>query len=751
MGTSARLDELKRKFDENPRRYFAPLANEYRKQGDTTQAIALCRTHLPNQPGHISGHIVLAQALYESRELVESRQMFEAALELDPENLIALRYLGDISREQGSPADAQAWYKRVLEFDPRNEEISQLLADVSQAADVAIAELSSQPTPPAGVPVFEADETPHAGVALTPEVAEPATEPVSEEFLSTDLSFDAPEASSGVSGESMDEVEAVAMPSEEVEAVSLPSDEIDLYGGDPSGDDWRHSIGAAPETPSEGLSLDADEVLGSHSEAHDLGELEAMVEPSASDWFAGSGSVEAVHEESLEEASPDAAMDENLADDVDAAFGWPASDVEANDEVNAAFEGVEPQAASPEGASEFSDWGSSESSAEAPNESRPVVDAWGSIQLPSISDELDEQPAGVEGAEDAYAAGASLEGVQAFDANDAASLVEEEPVAETSFYGESLSFAEESIATSSEEISEEVVSSEEPQEIDSYDGFVTADTGVDSAAVVDEGSVAYEDFGELDEESVGAEHPADPDEDSDPLIGRTPSFVPAVSDEPPAPFVTETMAELYLQQGFNEEALAVYRELLSRNPDDQALQDRVRMLEGGESAMEDFSVSVPEPTVATESARSFFARFANRRLSGGPRGNASEDAGQAATASTVPLAGAAMPDEALTRPDESTLTHIFSGQTVPATDAEAATTLASAFGVVEQAPSGELSLERLFRDVPPHSTGAVTLDETGGGSAASSSQQQVAGEDVEGEAPADYEQFTAWLEGLKKK
>ena len=57
MASSARLDELTRKFEENPRRYFAPLANEHRKSGDLDQAIGLCRTHLPQQPAHISGHI----------------------------------------------------------------------------------------------------------------------------------------------------------------------------------------------------------------------------------------------------------------------------------------------------------------------------------------------------------------------------------------------------------------------------------------------------------------------------------------------------------------------------------------------------------------------------------------------------------------------------------------------------------------------------------------------------------------------
>ena len=44
MAASARIDELRSKFDDNPRRYFASLANEYRKAGDLSTAIAICRT-----------------------------------------------------------------------------------------------------------------------------------------------------------------------------------------------------------------------------------------------------------------------------------------------------------------------------------------------------------------------------------------------------------------------------------------------------------------------------------------------------------------------------------------------------------------------------------------------------------------------------------------------------------------------------------------------------------------------------------
>src|SRR5215831_13799502 len=130
MASSARIDELRKKFDENPRRYFAPLANEYRRSGDPEQAIFICQEYLPQQPGHMSGHIVYGQALFELSRFDESRAVFETALSLDPENLIALRHLGDIARQAGDTFGARLWYQRVLEADPRNDEIAQIMTDL---------------------------------------------------------------------------------------------------------------------------------------------------------------------------------------------------------------------------------------------------------------------------------------------------------------------------------------------------------------------------------------------------------------------------------------------------------------------------------------------------------------------------------------------------------------------------------------------------------------------------------------------
>ncbi|MCU0623700.1 MAG: tetratricopeptide repeat protein [Gemmatimonadaceae bacterium] len=106
------------------------MANEYRKAGDLEQAIDICRQHLAEQPSHMSGHIVFGQALFEAGQLDEAGQVFTAALALDPENLIALRHLGDIARGQGDARSAQGWYQRVLDADPRNEEIAALVREL---------------------------------------------------------------------------------------------------------------------------------------------------------------------------------------------------------------------------------------------------------------------------------------------------------------------------------------------------------------------------------------------------------------------------------------------------------------------------------------------------------------------------------------------------------------------------------------------------------------------------------------------
>ena len=134
MANSALIDDLLKQFADNPRRVFARLANEYRKRGELDSAIEICRSHVPLQPGYISGHIVLGQALYDSGALEEARSTFETALALDPENLIARRHMGDIARANGDVERARAWYRQLLEIDPQNEEVGAQIESLGASA-----------------------------------------------------------------------------------------------------------------------------------------------------------------------------------------------------------------------------------------------------------------------------------------------------------------------------------------------------------------------------------------------------------------------------------------------------------------------------------------------------------------------------------------------------------------------------------------------------------------------------------------
>src|SRR5258705_624050 len=180
-----RLRELQEKFDENPRRYFAPLANEYRKGGQPKRAIEICRAHLAQMPGHMSGQIVFGQALFESGEWDEARAVFGRALALDPENLIALRSLGDMSLQAGNSSEARTWYMRLLDADPKDAAVTALVSEIDASSEgTAPPALEEIPHAEARGGEQEIAEAPAAGASVPPaievEAAAPAPAPVAE-------------------------------------------------------------------------------------------------------------------------------------------------------------------------------------------------------------------------------------------------------------------------------------------------------------------------------------------------------------------------------------------------------------------------------------------------------------------------------------------------------------------------------------------------------------------------------------------
>ncbi|MEO7040614.1 MAG: tetratricopeptide repeat protein, partial [Gemmatimonadaceae bacterium] len=175
MANSALIEDLRKQFAENPRRVFARLANEYRKSGDLDVAIEICRAHVPLQPTYISGYIVLGQALFERGQPDEARSTFETALSLDPENLIALRQLGDIARASGDLDAARGWYHKLLEVDPQNEDISAQLEALDAPTQSAATPITAASTSAEAAPVSWSDIHPDSATVtpLSPQAMQP--------------------------------------------------------------------------------------------------------------------------------------------------------------------------------------------------------------------------------------------------------------------------------------------------------------------------------------------------------------------------------------------------------------------------------------------------------------------------------------------------------------------------------------------------------------------------------------------------
>ena len=217
-----RLRELQDKFDENPRRYFAPLANEYRKGGQPKRAIEICRAHLAQMPGHMSGQIVYGQSLYEAGEFDEAREVFGRALALDPENLIALRSLGDMSLQAGNTSEARSWYKRLLDADPKDVAVIALVSEIGASADATPVAMSVEIP---GIDIDAGDRQIPAIIEETPELA-----PSPAESSSAPAGDAAPSAAAETPAGlerhyPVEEISAEASPSEEAPAEEAPAEE----------------------------------------------------------------------------------------------------------------------------------------------------------------------------------------------------------------------------------------------------------------------------------------------------------------------------------------------------------------------------------------------------------------------------------------------------------------------------------------------------------------------------------------------
>jgi len=97
--------------------YWPAKAKEYFENRKYSKTVELCTSMLKDNPEILSARILLAQALYHSNQLNEAESQFYRILQVDPDNILALKYLGDLKFRAGDKIVAFSFYERVLKLD----------------------------------------------------------------------------------------------------------------------------------------------------------------------------------------------------------------------------------------------------------------------------------------------------------------------------------------------------------------------------------------------------------------------------------------------------------------------------------------------------------------------------------------------------------------------------------------------------------------------------------------------------------
>ena len=157
MASSGEIEKLERRWAENQLGLtFAPLAEAYRKAGDPTRALLLLDAGLAQHPNYIPAHIVRGRCHLDAQTDSAAELSFLRVTELDPENVIALKSLAEISERAGRLPEAMRRLQLLLDVDRNNEEARGQLDRVREvyAATEIYAATSAPPAvaPPAVAP-----------------------------------------------------------------------------------------------------------------------------------------------------------------------------------------------------------------------------------------------------------------------------------------------------------------------------------------------------------------------------------------------------------------------------------------------------------------------------------------------------------------------------------------------------------------------------------------------------------------------
>jgi len=702
MAATSEIEKLERRYAENPDgRYFAPLADAYRKAGQVDRALELVRSGLGKHPDYLSAHIVLGRCLLDKKDDPNAAQAFQSVLGLDPENIIALKSLAEIAERKGELVQSREWLQQLLKIDPMNTEAEADLKRLGGAIAAATTAQVPAVTPPVEAPaapeISFADVAPAAALEASAPAAPSAEAPaplVAAEAPAPLVAAEAAEAADAA-------VSAAAAPVAEAETLAMGAGFLPPHPPE--------APPTAPEAesvvrPSEGIvpsqfAPPQEEVPGQPLDVRPFDDTLA--------WGTGERSSRAISQRDLDVALHE--HEASLAEASEALGVKPG-------EQHFVAEPVPTEEAWTGGPSDDAWEGRASLQMQKVDESSITVE-----KGPEDTFEIPEEPpaaeeSGATALETPHAAAPAGAGAEP-SGWDLESL---EGVAEAG-----LAAAPGAGAEDAAEPGAPPAAGAEPEPAAPAPEPEAAPPAAEAAeaAPAEEGArTSLEDLPIIMPEDVTPpEEMSRPSGKQHPAIAAPEPAAPLVAhpEAQRTPLLTETMGDLYLRQGFRAEAADVYRRLLAQRPGDAGLKAKLAELEAPPPAL-------GASALGTESARTWLRRVAQARVGAPAAGPGPAPAGLS------PLEQAFGQGEAPAEP---------AGE--PARPAQEAFTLDAIFGAA--------STTQAAPPAPPPPPTGTSFDEFFG---APPEQGSVRPDPDAGPATPppedDVGSFNSWLRGLKR-
>ena len=172
MADTTRIEELRRRVAKDPASIaFAQLAEEHRRAGDYEEAARVCRAGLDRHPTYLSARVTLGRALIELGQYDSAEAELQYVLRSAPENLSAIRGLGEIHQRRGNLTEALKQFQTALNLAKHDPELEESVHDLTRQLRAADEDRSEPPPPPTAGEIAGLES--HAA-------AEPVTRPSGE-------------------------------------------------------------------------------------------------------------------------------------------------------------------------------------------------------------------------------------------------------------------------------------------------------------------------------------------------------------------------------------------------------------------------------------------------------------------------------------------------------------------------------------------------------------------------------------------